>query len=150
MACLTLYGKKAYESEVMMRAEDSIVIPAFQIEVDLHDSSKKLKSRRETIIVAAYFSGIPSDKSSPEYNKKGTVSIGSHSIELIEEGIAGFKNVRVSRSSYEALEDKNFDVLINVFSGRKSSKDNILRCGILQMPIDEIKGKTHKISGFVL
>jgi len=127
---------------------DSVLLPEFDIELKLSDSAeKKLKLEQESVIVQAYFSGVPKDKTMKEYIEWGEISIGSFRVELFEERIAIFENVKISKKDYDLLSDKNFQVLINVFTGRRKSEDNLLSTGIIQDGIDVIKAKRHIING---
>jgi len=74
---------------------DSVLLPEFDIELKLSDSAeKKLKLEQESVIVQAYFSGVPKDKTMKEYIEWGEISIGSFRVELFEERIAIFENVK--------------------------------------------------------
>lgn len=127
---------------------DSVLIPTFEIEVQLNDKAeKKLKTDKETIIVQAYFDGIPKDTTQEEFIEWGKTHIGSHGIELSNSRVARFQNVKISKIAFEELQDKNFEVLINVFSGRKSSLYNLLSCEILQEGIETIKAKRSILKG---
>ena len=125
---------------------DSILIPDFEIEVLL---TKKALARldKESVIVQAYFSGQPSDTTSQEYLDEGSINLGSKDIELWDSRVASFRDVKISRAAYEKLSDKNFEVLINVYSDRHTTTDNLISCGIIQENIDDIKGKKHLIKG---
>lgn len=128
---------------------DSIVIPAFEFEVSLSEKAqKKMDKEKETIIVRAYLSGIPKDSiSSPLIDEMGEVNLGAPEIELKKPGVARFKNIRISRKGYELLGDKDFQVLINVFSGRRSSDMNLLQCDIFQEPFTVARSKKHVLNG---
>ncbi len=128
--------------------EDSVCIPEFEIEVQLSPKAEsKIEESKESIIVMAYFSGIPKDTLIEEYEEWGKVVIGSERRELWGSKIAAFKNVKISKTAYEDLYNKNFEVLINVFTGRHSSESNLLSCEILQKGINEIKGRKHSVKG---
>lgn len=146
---------KSSENKVLIDSirvlKDSVIIPEFAIEINLSEKAKaKLKKDNESTIVQAYFSGIPKDTLDSDYQKWGETNIGQHRIELWDSKIAHFKNVKISKKALEDLSDTNFEVLINVFSGRHSTTSNILDCGILQASIDKVKGKTHLINGKLL
>lgn len=127
---------------------DSVLIPEFEIELKLSDSAeKKLKEEKESVIVQAYFSGIPTDTTIKDYVEWGEISIGSFRVELFEKRVARFENVKISKKDYDQLSDKNFQVLINVFTGRRSSEFNLLSTEIIQEGIDVIKAKRHLIKG---
>jgi hypothetical protein len=127
---------------------DSVELPDFEIEIILSENAeKKLKIGNESVIVKAYFSGIPKDTTLEEYIEFGAISIGSFQIEIFDKRVVRFEKVKISKSKYEKLEDKNFEVLINVFSGRRSSMYNLLESDILQAGINSIKGKRHILKG---
>jgi hypothetical protein len=128
---------------------DSIVIPPFEFEVNLSErASKKLANDKETIIIRAYLSGVPKDSvSSPLIDEMGEVNLGSPEIELRKAGVARFMNVRISRKGYALLGDKDFQVLINVFSGRRSTELNLLECDIFREPLTVARSKKHVLKG---
>ncbi|UPS92781.1 hypothetical protein [Bizionia sp. M204] len=146
---------KSSENKVLIDSfrvlKDSVIIPEFAIKINLSEKAKaKLKKDNESTIVQAYFTGIPKDTLDSDYQKWGEKNIGQHRIELWDSKIAHFKNVKISKKALEDLSDTNFEVLINVFSGRHSTDSNILDCGVLQASIDKVKGKTHLINGKLL
>ena len=129
-------------------AGDSVVMPAFTIDVDLSDKArKKLKADSETIIVAAYFSGTPTDTTSEAYRKEGDYFVATSKQELQNGHIATFDNVRFAKTRYDSLADKDIQVLINVYSGRRSTGDNLLECDILQEPMSRVKGNRFVLKG---
>jgi hypothetical protein len=75
------------------------------------------------------------------------LGLGAPEIELDKPGIAKFEKIKISKRAYQDLADKDFTVLINVASGRKSSGDNLLDCGIVQEPISKMVGKIHSLKG---
>ena len=128
--------------------DSSVIIPSFEIEVSLSTKAKqKLKKDKETIIVIAYFSGQPKDTTSEEYLKSGEMSLTSAQREIKDSAIAKFEGVKFSKALYDSLADKNIRLLINVVSGRKSTKDNLLNCDILEDKMSNIKGKRFTIKG---
>ena len=145
---LEIKKKKEFLSESIRIDGDSIVIPEFEIEVQLSNKAEaKIERDKESIIVQAYFSGIPKDTLNEDYEKWGKVHIGSEKKELWNSNVAEFRNVKISKTAYEELSDLNFEVLINVFTGKHSSTSNLLDCEILQEGINEVKGKRHQLKG---
>ena len=125
---------------------DSVLLPEFDVEISLSEKALT-RLEKESIIVQAYFSGQPIDTSSQEYLEEGSITVGSNEVELWNSNIAKFRNVKISKAAYDKLSDKNFEVLINVYSGRHTTTDNLISCGIIQENIDLIKGKKHLIKG---
>lgn len=128
--------------------KDSIILPEFEIELKLSENAeKKLKAEKESVIVAAYFSGIPKDTTKADYLKYGRISIGSFRVELFDKRVAKFENVKISKDAFELLSDKNFEVLINIASGRRVSSLNLLSTDIIEEGIDSITTKRHILNG---
>ena len=126
---------------------DSILIPDFEIEVSLSPKAeKKLKEDNETVIVSAMFSGTPKDTLSNEYQFMG-LSVKNYDIELTTQRIARFDKVRFHSSILNKLSDADIFLLINVFSGRRSSENNILDVEILDNKMSVVKGKKYILKG---
>ena len=135
-------------NDYLLLTGDSVEVPAFEIEVSLSPKAEeKLKAIRETIIVAAYFSGIPKDTTLKDYLKYGELAINSNERELSDNRVAKFEGIKFSRTLLDTIPAKNMNLLINVYSGRRSAKDNLLDCDILNKPISEIKGKKFVLKG---
>ena len=133
-------------SDYFKVAGDSAEIPTFEIQVELSDKAeKKLKDQKESVIVTAYFNGIPKDTT--KYMKDGHYAVGANSIELTNSRNAIFKGVKISKDEYESLASKDIEVLINIYSGRRSSEMNLLDCDILEKPISEVRGQKFIIKG---
>ena len=137
-------GKELKEAS----GKDSVEVPSFEIEVKLTKrAEKKLREDHETIIVQAYFLGIPTDTTRREYQEEGTIPVGSPKVELTREGVARFEGLKMSKVDFESLADKDFEVLINVYSGRRASQLNLLKCDVLQQPISKVRGQRHTLNG---
>ena len=128
---------------------DSVEMPAFEVQIELTQrANKKIDELKETIIVSAFFSGIPIDKTIPEYAESREFMVKDYRIILKnDKRIASFKAVKIHKDVFDALEDKNIEVLINIYSGRTSTNVNLLECEILQGMINDIKGKRHILKG---
>ena len=127
---------------------DSVIIPSFEIEVDLSQKANdKLNATKETIIVAADFTGLPKDKNAKEYLESGQFGVANSTIELSDSRIAKFKNIKFSKALYDSLEEKDISLLINIYSGRRSSKDNLLNCDILEDKMSNIKDHKFTLKG---
>ena len=132
---------------------DLVEVPYFEIELKLSEKAEeKLKTDNETVIVMAHFTYFQEDKIYPEkYQDKlyfGELMLLSYPIELTDERLAKFENVKFPKDLYDLFgENKDINLLINVCSGRKSSEYNLLHCDILQNSMSEIKGKKFTIKG---
>lgn len=98
------------------------------------------------MLVTAWFSGMPKDTTSKEFREWGEMFIRSFSIELDTGRIARFEGVKFSRAIYDSLADRDIKVLVNVYSGRRSSPDNLLDGEIVSEKISTVKGKTMRLA----
>lgn len=131
------------DTGAMLEVGDSILLPAFEIEVTLSDAAqKKILVDEETIIVKAYLSGQPKDSAAIE-SEMGLLFLAEAQVELDGAGVARFDKVNIPKEVYETLADKDFEVLINIYSGRRSSEYNILNADLLQEPISRVTGERH-------
>ena len=133
---------------VFTESGDSITIPEFEIEVDLTDEAEAVLERsNESIIVQAYITGIPREGAKIEATEMGEVYLADPNIELVDSRVARFQQVNIAKQSFESLADEDFQVLINIFSGRRSSDVNVIDCDILQAPISVVRGQRHTLAG---
>lgn len=128
---------------------DSLVIPSFEIKVSLSPKAEeKLKAKKETIIVAAYFSGQPKDTTTKEFQESGSMSLAMTHTEIRSDSVvAKIEGAKFARSVYDSLADKDIQLLINVYSGRRSGPDNLLNCDILEEKMSVVQGKQYTIKG---
>ena len=119
----------------------------FKINVTLSDfAAEELSARKETIVVAAYFSGIPQPDSKYAADaRKGELSLGESRVEMQSAGMADFSSLLIETEKVKSLISQDFSVLVNVFSGRKTDKNNLLSCGIVAGTISIVQEKTHDI-----
>lgn len=126
---------------------DSLLLPPFEIEVALSDAAQmKMTADKETIIVNAYLSGEPKDSIDVQINEMGQLNLAASEIELDKPGIARFDKINISKKAYETLANKDFEILINIYSGRRSSEYNLLTADILQEPVSIVSGKRHVLN----
>lgn len=128
---------------------DSVEIPKFEIQVQLSDSAERvLSSSNESIIVSAFFDGEPKDSVNTELlDEFGQIILGSSQIELIDSRRAIFENIKIPSNLFSLLKNDNYEVLISVVTGRKSSEYNLIDCEFIQKPISEVKNKVIILNG---
>jgi len=136
---------------------DFVEIPFFEIELELSEMAEKiLLADEESIIVTAYFESylynIEENKIKNIPKKyidehMGEIHLLYHNIELTDKRLARFEHLKIPKYLYDTLEEKNIYVVINVYSGRRSSNLNILDCAVLIGPIGEIKEKKFTLNG---
>ncbi|MEX2484871.1 MAG: hypothetical protein WED10_09935 [Brumimicrobium sp.] len=140
--------KKRQMSDGFTIIGDSVLIPSFEIKIRLSANALKvLKDSEESIVVQAYFTGeMSKEEDNLKFNEEGA-NLGSHRVELFDTNIARFSDVKIPKEKFDQISNKNFEVLINVFSGRHSTPKNLIDCDILQEKINNIKGKQHTLEG---
>jgi hypothetical protein len=104
----------------------------FDVQVSLSPTAKATLARRgETIVLSADYYGWPVDGASIKVDDVGQIDLGREQHELAAPGQAHFAGAVFPRATQSALRQPP-EVNINVFSGRKSSPDNLLDCSIFQ------------------
>ncbi len=127
---------------------DSLVIPYFDINLELSQKAKdRIVSTGETIIIDAFFSGEAKDTAGVELAEDGQYYIAEGKKEIRYGETARFEHIKFSRKQYGFLADKDIDLLINVYTGRHTTGDNLLDCDILSDKISKVKGRTFTLKG---
>jgi hypothetical protein len=114
---------------------------SFEVNVLLSDSAKKrFALSKETLIAACYVTGVAREGT----NKECTDQIRE---EIALGEVALFKNVELKKDCVSPpVETHESELLINVFSGRKSSPQNLLDCDIYQGSLKDIQGRRLNLS----
>lgn len=125
---------------------DSLLIPPFEVVLELSEkAAQKLKKQQENILVDAMFTGVPTDTTSESYQMEGEIFVAESIKELTGAGTAKIEGVKISKKLYLELRDKDIMLLVNVFSARKSSEDNLLDCGIISDKMSVVKNSNFTI-----
>jgi hypothetical protein len=123
-------------------AEDSITILPFEIEVVLSPKAEeRITKGKETIIVDVFFTGTPKDSSLAELEEDGSFFVASAKKEILYGQVAKFDKIKFSKKIYNQLTDKDIDLGVNVYSGRKSSQDNLLNGDALFDKVSNVVNK---------
>lgn len=124
---------------------DSLIIPTFEIEVrNSLKTNQMLTKQKETVLVAANFYGDPKDEK--DKDDVGQLQIIDKEVELTGDArIARFSGIKFSKQVYEKLADKDLRVLVYVVSGRRSSEDNLLDCGLMDLKASQFMDKRFLI-----
>ncbi len=127
---------------------DSVVVPPFEIEFALSPKAKKrIVSGKETIIVFVSLRGTPKDSSNTDFEEDGSFFVGSSEQEISYGQIARFTHLKFSKKIYDQLVDKDVELAVNVSSGRKSSRDNLLNVDFLSDKVSNIINKHFTLNG---
>lgn len=125
---------------------DSLVVPELAVKLELSEKARKLlKETQESIIISTYLLGVPADHNSKAYKHDGQLSLAAQDIELLNENFAIIHGMKVAKADLKELEDPDFDVSINVYSGRRGNANNVLSGGFLDERISNARGKTFTI-----
>ncbi len=90
-----------------------------------------LVSRKETVVVAGYLYGFPRHSIPKRYvDEIGLVDLGEVKDEIAPGATATFDKIKPDQALLKWLDSQGLQLLINVYSGRKSSPNNLLDCGI--------------------
>ncbi len=76
----------------------------------------------------------------------GEVELGDIKAEVAPGENAAFSRIQMKQDAFEQTDKKDLQILVNVFSGRKSSNDNLLNCGIYQGPLKSVQGCSVAVS----
>jgi len=126
----------------------TVEFQGFTVDVTLSDKAEhKLVSGKETIIIAAYLTGRPRPGTNKKYiSDMGEIGLGEAQVEVAPGQSAKFDKLKLSQDALEQSLNRNPILLINVYSGRKSSKDNLLDCGIYEDDLKPVQGKSIPIA----
>lgn len=141
-------GLASSEGGAQQRKTQAAPGSGFIVNIALPEKARKrLVESKETIVVAGYVTGNPKQGALKRYvNRMGEVELGDVKAEVAPGENATFSQIHVKQDALEQTDEKDPQILINVFSGRKSSKDNLLDCGIYQGPLKSVQGGSVPIS----
>jgi len=126
--------------------KDSITVLPFEIAIALSRKAKdRIINSKETIIVNVTLTGLPKDKKL--ISEDGDFYVASTEREITYGQVAKFDNIKFSKKVYDQLIDKDVSVNVFFYSGRKSSKDNLLDGNILSDRISNVVTKQFELTG---
>jgi hypothetical protein len=121
---------------------DSLVVPPFEIEVKLSPKAKeRIVNSNETIIIDVFLEGTPKNPSKAHLEEDGSFFVGTAKREISYGQIARFDNLKFPKKIYDQLADKDVDLTVNVYTGRKSSQDNLITGGFLGDKVSNVINK---------
>lgn len=104
----------------------------FSVQITLSEKARqRMASPAETSIVSATYFADPTPAASDQANEVGQIDMGKTQVELALPGTATFDGSALRQDRLALIQDEP-QVNINVYSGRRSSPDNLLDCGIFQ------------------
>ena len=121
---------------------DSLLVPPFEIEISLSSKAKeRIVNSKETIIIDVFLEGTPKNSSKVHLEEDGSFYVGSAKREISYGQVARFDNLKFPRKIYNQLADKDVDLTVNVYTGRKSSQDNLITGDFLGDKVSNIINK---------
>lgn len=105
----------------------SVVVPPFEIEVSLSPKAKnRIVDSNETIVIHVFLEGIPKDPTKAHLEEDGSFYVGAAKKEIVYGQVARFDNLKFPKKIYDQLADKDVDLTVNIYTGRKSSQNNLI------------------------
>jgi hypothetical protein len=129
-------------------APPASIVPGFTVTVTYSQKAMAtLVAGKETVIVVGYLYGFPI-KGTPKQDVDhiGQIDMGQVKKEIALGATATFDHVKLNKPMMKWMDSQGPQVLINVYSGRKSSPNNLLDCGIYEGPLQAIQGQSTPIS----
>ena len=108
--------------------------PGYRVQVRLSDAAQARLAPAETVIVSATYFADAAPEAIAQADEAGRIGLGSAQVELPGAGEAAFDAAVIQRERLP-LTRGEVQVNVNVFSGRKTSGDNLLDCGMLEGPL---------------
>jgi hypothetical protein len=119
----------------------------FTIDVKLSQAaSSRLGKLNETVKVIAYFDGDGKKIEGQETAPFRDVYLGQKEIEIREGEQAHFENIRFSQADYSRLFSPKYYVTLNIVSGRRAYKDNLLACDVPIYTIDKFANRVTTVN----
>ena len=133
-AAITASHPQLGTGDVPGLSDQSTSVPPFNVSVELTPrAAAELRRRRETIVVVAYFYGLANKRGAKYADEMGQIYWSEEQdIELPFAGIARFRSRKLNASLLNYFEGRKPEVLINVVSGRRTDRDNLLACDIFE------------------
>jgi len=123
-------------------------VPGFTVTITYSQKAMAtLVAGKETVIVAGYLSGFPKQGTPKQYvGHEGQIDMGEVKDEIAPGATAKFDTVKLNQPMLKWLDSQGPQLLINVYSGRKSSPNNLLDCGIYEGALKAVQGQSIPIS----
>jgi len=114
-------------------SSDVARLPPFVVEVRSSPrATARLAAAHETIVVGAYLFGFPAANAKRYADDMGEIHLGQRKSEMPGPGRIMFPTVTYNRNKLSLLRNRDLKLLINVWSGRRTSPNNLLQCSIFE------------------
>ncbi len=99
------------------------------------------------MIVVGYLYGFPIQGTpKQDVDHVGQIDMGEVKKEIAPGATATFDRVKLNQAMMKWIDSQGPQLLINVYSGRKSSPNNLLDCGIYEGSLKAIQGQSIPIA----
>ena len=126
--------------------KDSVTVLPFEIAIELSPKAKdKVVGNKETIKVNVSLTGTPKDKKL--VSEDGEFYVASSEQEISYGQVAKFNSIKFSKKIFDQLTDKDANINVFFYSGRKSSSNNLLSGDIISDRISNVVNKQFTLKG---
>lgn len=127
---------------IYLQEEDSLLVPPFEINITLSPKAQeKISKSNETIIVDVFLQGEPANPKKAHLEEDGSFFVGDAKKEIRPGQAAVFNDLKFPKKIYDQLADKDVDLTVNVYTGRKSSPDNLITGDMLSEKVSKVMNK---------
>ncbi len=129
-------------------APPAATVPGFTVTVTYSQKAMAmLLAGKETVIVVGYLYGFPIQGTpKQDVDHVGQIDMGEVKKEIAPGATATFDRVKLNQPMMKWMDSQGPQLLINVYSGRKSSPNNLLDCGIYEGALKAIQGQIVPIA----
>jgi hypothetical protein len=151
LTSLIIHGFANAQDQSKNPQTSTLGVHGFRVDVSFSEKAKKkLIESRETVIAIAYFTGtpraeIPFKQYKQFASRPGPMGLGENEVEVLPGETVSFNDLKLKQNALPLIDSQGPQLLINVVSGRKSSKDNLLACGIFEGPLKAVEGTSIPI-----
>jgi hypothetical protein len=148
LTILALFAVSAVCAQQSKRPQnEAILFPGFTIKITYSGKAfQTLKQKGETVIAAAYISGDPKKGTPQKYlDELGRISFDDIRTEVPPGEDAVFKVIKLNKKDLDYIDEHGPELVINVFSGRKSSQFNLISCEPYEDSLKSAENKTIEI-----
>jgi hypothetical protein len=138
----------AFAQQQSAKPTPPAVVPGFTVTVTYSQKAMAtLVADKETVIVVGYLYGFPIQGTpKQDVDHVGQIDMGEVKKEVAPGATAKFDSVKLNQPMMKWVDSQGPQLLINVYSGRKSSPNNLLDCGIYEGSLQAIQGQSIPIA----
>jgi hypothetical protein len=148
LACAGILAPAFAQQPSPKPATPAATVPGFTVTVTYSQkATATLAAGKETVIVVGYLYGFPIQGTpKKDVDHVGQIDMGEVKKEVAPGATATFDHVKLNQPMMKWMDSQGPQLLINVYSGRKSSPNNLLDCGIYEGALKAVQGTSIPIS----